>query len=130
MIAETRRKSPGKREYKWPRFPNAGLRTWLQGDYQEITNKSQKVALVAPVVAFLRPCFPEMTFSSRLDQVLVAKWGRARLPPNRCGWNGIRLTGLIRKRKSHDRAAINFALHDSRSAVKIQDGFHQSQAQT
>jgi hypothetical protein len=39
-------------------------------------------------------------------------------------------TGLIRKRQSHHRPAINFALHDSRPAVKIHDGFHEGQAQT
>jgi hypothetical protein len=47
----------------------------------------------------------------------------------RRGWSGAGLTGLIWKRKSHDRPAINFALHDSRSAVKIHNGFHQGQAQ-
>jgi hypothetical protein len=42
---------------------------------------------------------------------------------------GAGLTGPIRKRESHGRAATNFALHHSRAAVKIHDGFHQGQAQ-
>ena len=43
---------------------------------------------------------------------------------------GAGLTGFIRKRKSHDGPAIDFALDCRRAAVTLGDGFHQGQAQT
>ena len=110
--AGTRENRSGKGNINALRCPSAGCRD----GYKEITERLQSDQKLARFWAEVR--------DERIAPLAAEL--RRRFEPGTESAPG----ASIRKRKSHDRPAINFALHDGRAAVKIHDGFHQGQAQT